>query len=480
MMMSSDSATRSSTMDTPTQVPVFAPPTSLFKNRSFMCLWLAQVFSQLADRVVFIVFLSVIATQYSTEERYVSFLYIAFTIPAVLLTAVAGVFVDRWPKKSTLVLTNIIRAFLVLLLPTIAPLGCEWLYGLAFFLSAATQFFVPAESATIPAIVPKSQLLQANSLFTTTMMAALIVGFVLGDPLIGLLGLTHVHWALFGLFLLAAVLLAGLTQAEVVSSAFCEVARENITTNTLKNKTLACHLTAFLQEMKEGWQFIIGHAVIWQAMLKLALLFSAVVVMPPVAISFAKAFLYADPALATRKFAYLMAFSGVGMGLGAIKVAKPLGNIPQPVLVYSGLAIVGLSLLGMITVPVLIPTREALLWVFPAWQVPVMNIGIEALSVTQRMGASYAWQLLLGIGASLVAIPLQALLHDKIPESLRGKVLGVQFTVLATSSTIPSILAGFAVERLGSQLLFAAMALPFIAIAIWGFMQLRKTTDSAT
>jgi MFS family permease len=476
-MMMSDSATHSSTMDTPTQVPVFAPPTSLFKNRSFMCLWLAQVFSQLADRVVFIVFLSVIATSYSTEERYVSFLYIAFTIPAVLLTAIAGVFVDRWQKKTTLVLTNVVRALLVLLLPAIAPLGCEWLYGLAFLLSAATQFFVPAESATIPAIVPKSQLLQANSLFTTTMMAALIIGFVLGDPLIGWLGLTHVHWALFGLFLLAALLLSGLTHAEPFTPTLCEPTVANITDTAPKNRTLTCHLTAFFQEMKEGWQFIIKQTVIWQAMLKLALLFSAVVVMPPVAISFAKAFLYADPAIATRKFAYLMAFAGVGMGLGAIKVAKPLSNIPQPVLVYSGLGIVGISLLGMITVPWLIPTRDALFWQLPAWQFPPLHISMESLTVTQRMVASYAWQLLLGIGASLVAIPLQALLHDKIPESLRGKVLGVQFTVLATSSTVPSILAGFAVERFGSQFLFGAMALPFIAVSIWGFTQLRKITD---
>jgi len=452
-------------------VCLLAPPPSLFKNQSFMCLWLAQVFSQLADRIVFIVFLSIIATTYSTGERYVSFLYIAFTIPAVLLTAIAGVFVDRWRKKTTLIMTNIARGVLVLLLPLMAPLGVEWLYVLAFLLSAATQFFVPAESATIPAIVPKSQLLQANSLFTTTMMAALIVGFVLGDPLIGLLGLKEVHWALFGLFMIAALLLGGLNFSEAAVKAAAILPNQADGTSLIPAPpTLKSHLKDFWSEMKEGWQYIIHNTVIWQAMAKLALLFSAVVVIPPVAISFAKAFLYADPALATRKFAYMMAFSGVGMGLGAIKVAKPLSNVPQPVLVYSGLLVVGLSLLGLITVPLMIPQRDTLLWTIPAlnW------FSTEAFVLTQRMGASYAWNLLLGIGASLVAIPLQALLHDRIPENLRGKVLGVQFTILATSSTVPSIVAGFAVEQFGSQILFSAMALPFIAVALWGFSQIRK------
>jgi hypothetical protein len=61
------------------------------------------VFSQLADRVIFVVFVAVIASTFSTATKYQSFLYIAFTIPAMLLTAIAGVFIDKWNKKYTLI-----------------------------------------------------------------------------------------------------------------------------------------------------------------------------------------------------------------------------------------------------------------------------------------------------------------------------------------------------------------------------------------
>ena len=89
----------------------------------------------------------------------------------------AGVFVDRWSKQQVLVLTNVVRGGLVLLLPPLlwlcqdhgdwmgVPLGFGVLLGVTFLISTLTQFFAPAEQATIPLIVPQSQLLSANSLY---------------------------------------------------------------------------------------------------------------------------------------------------------------------------------------------------------------------------------------------------------------------------------------------------------------------------
>ncbi|MBY0402426.1 MAG: MFS transporter, partial [Cyanobacteria bacterium] len=93
----------------------------VLENKNFLALWIGQILSQLGDRVVFVVFIAIIALYYGSEERYNSFLYIAFTIPAILLTAVAGVFVDRWPRRGVLVTTNILRALFVAFLPLVDP-----------------------------------------------------------------------------------------------------------------------------------------------------------------------------------------------------------------------------------------------------------------------------------------------------------------------------------------------------------------------
>ena len=178
---------------------------SVIKNKNFLALWIAQIFSQLADRVIFVVFVAVIANKFVfASTTYQSLLYVAFTIPAVLLTAVAGVFIDKWNKKHVLIVTNIARAFLIALLPLFSK-TLFGIYALAFMVSAITQFFVPAEASTIPATVNKNQLLSANSLFTATMMGSIIFGFVLGDPLINIFGLKEVYIAISSLFIFSTI-----------------------------------------------------------------------------------------------------------------------------------------------------------------------------------------------------------------------------------------------------------------------------------
>ena len=190
---SPESPTPSPTAKTASQQG-FSP---VLNNRNFLRLWLGQVFSQVADKVYLVLMITLITSRFQTTDQtvsgWVSAIMIAFTIPAVLFGSVAGVFVDRWPKQQVLVLTNVIRGALVLLLPLLLwlchdrgdwmgiPLGFGVLLGITFLVSTLTQFFAPAEQATIPLIVPPPHLLSANSLYTLTMMLAVIVGFAAAE-----------------------------------------------------------------------------------------------------------------------------------------------------------------------------------------------------------------------------------------------------------------------------------------------------------
>ncbi|MFM9048413.1 MAG: MFS transporter, partial [Cyanobium sp.] len=189
---------------------------------NFRRLWIGQIFSQLADKfyIVLMVFLiaqywvpedlgggtalaeAAAAIRINLESRaqvitlLATGIYVANTIPAVLLGTVAGVWADRWPKRSVMVGSNALRAGLVLLAPlALLPgpqwLGLSWGYWALVLMtlaeSALTQFFAPAEQASIPLLVPPHQLLAANSVYQATSMAATIVGFALGDPILRLL-----------------------------------------------------------------------------------------------------------------------------------------------------------------------------------------------------------------------------------------------------------------------------------------------------
>ncbi len=183
----------------------------VLKNPNFLALWGGQIFSQLADKVYLVMMIALIHSQFKTGNQsisgWVSALMISFTIPAVLFGSIAGVYVDRWLKKTVLIATNIWRGLLVFCLPLllwlthswqpvgVLPVGFLIILGITFLVSTLTQFFSPAEQAAIPLVVEEQHLLSANSLYTTTMMASVIVGFAVGEPV---LVLADTIWGKFG------------------------------------------------------------------------------------------------------------------------------------------------------------------------------------------------------------------------------------------------------------------------------------------
>ncbi|MDJ0683042.1 MAG: arabinose efflux permease, partial [Xenococcaceae cyanobacterium MO_167.B52] len=89
----------------------------VLQNSRFLVLWGGQIFSQLADKVYLVLTIAIIASSFQIPGKpislWVSPVTIAFTIPAVLFGSLAGVYVDRWSKKSVLVISNLLRGVFV-------------------------------------------------------------------------------------------------------------------------------------------------------------------------------------------------------------------------------------------------------------------------------------------------------------------------------------------------------------------------------
>lgn len=403
----------------------------VLKNRGFLTLWSGQVFSQLADKVYLVLMIAIIASQYEAPGQsisgWVSAVMIAFTVPAVLFGSIAGVFVDRWAKKPVLVLTNLLRGALVVLLPLVIWVTHDWgevaglpvsfllLLTITFLVSTLTQFFAPAEQAVIPLLVERRHLLSANSLYTTTMMASVIIGFAVGEPLLHIAdnllspldnGSGIGKDILVGLsYALAGVILLAIHPRRDQASSDQEPPH-------------------FWHDIRDGLRYLGKQAQVRSAIIQLVLLFSVFAALAVLAVRLAEIL----PALKSSQFGFLLAAGGVGMAIGAALVGQFGQRFPRRYLGLGGSIGTAASLIGL------------------------------AL-VSHQLWLALGLILLLGLFAALVGIPMQTTIQEKTPAEMRGKVFGLQNNLVNIALSLPLALASIAESFFGLSRVFLGLGL---------------------
>jgi len=184
----------------------------LLQNRAFLAIWAAQILSQTAANAVTSALIILVA-ELTHSNTSSSLLILLAVLPAVLFGVAGGVLVDRVDRRLVLVITNTLRA------ATIIPLllfgtSTTVVYLVNFLVATVTIFFVPAEAATIPAIVRKRELMVANSLFTFTFNGAFLVGFIILAPVIVSLYGYELLWVVIAfMFSIASLLCSTLPPA---------------------------------------------------------------------------------------------------------------------------------------------------------------------------------------------------------------------------------------------------------------------------
>ncbi|MBV8196431.1 MAG: MFS transporter, partial [Candidatus Dormibacteraeota bacterium] len=178
---------------------------AVLRRRDFRYLWAAQAASQLADK--FLVFtLLIFMYTISGRASLQSVLMIAYTLPSVVLSAPAGVYADRADKRTLMIACNAIRGALILLIPIAQYIpGLQnqaWpLILIMLLFSSVGQLFAPAEAASIPSLVHRTQITEATSLFMTTVILTLVLGVpaaTLAIAFAGNLAPFYIAAALFG------------------------------------------------------------------------------------------------------------------------------------------------------------------------------------------------------------------------------------------------------------------------------------------
>src|SRR5262245_52297457 len=119
----------------------------------------AQVISLFGDFLALFAVIAVVTFRMHGTAAQVTGLQIAYMLPIVFVGPVAGVFVDRWPLKPTLIASDLIRAVLALLL--IVSTEVWHVYLVLAALSCVSAFFAPAQTVTIRTHVPQNGLVAA-------------------------------------------------------------------------------------------------------------------------------------------------------------------------------------------------------------------------------------------------------------------------------------------------------------------------------
>jgi CRP-like cAMP-binding protein len=189
--------------------PAQAPgPFAVFRNRGFVYLWTAQLVSTIGDALTSLA-AGIIVFRETGSVLNVGIMLMVSAAPTLIFGLIAGVFVDRWDRKTIMIVTVLVQAALVASIPFLITEGNSvfWLYVIVLLSSSVRQFFDPANDAVLPEVATDEELAAANSLMAIAQFGSTAIGFALA----GLLVVVSVELVFFidaATFLFAGALIA--------------------------------------------------------------------------------------------------------------------------------------------------------------------------------------------------------------------------------------------------------------------------------
>src|SRR5713226_9524590 len=204
-------------------------------------LWAAQVVSVFGDFLAIFAVLSYVSFNLHASAAQVTLISVSFMIPFALIGPIAGVFVDRWNVKRTMIASDLIRAALAVLL--VFATNLNQIYAILFALSTVSSFFIPAQSVTVRVIVPTAGLMAANALMAQAIQVMQIVSPAISGALVAWFSPSACFWLDTASFLFSAAMISTL----VIDH---------------QPKTGALNLKSVIAQMGAGMKFIFTHSAV--------------------------------------------------------------------------------------------------------------------------------------------------------------------------------------------------------------------------
>lgn len=398
---------------------------SLMKNRPYVTLIGAQAISSIGDWLSLVAIFTVVGLKWDASPLEVSLLLLCLAVPMALLGPVAGIVADRFSRKSIMILSDVVRAGLILVLAVASSL---WMvYAALFAIGLFSAVFIPAKNGKLKEIVGEGDMKTAMSITSMVDSSTKILGPLLSGILVAAVGPQQVFLIDSATFAVSAVLLLFLPNA---------LKTEDAAESGKGPESFKQELAAGLSFIKSSRFMVIGLLLMGSSLLILQLADTQLIVL-------IRELTDASPDL----FGYLITGSGLGMFLAGFLLAKKTDYRPYPIMLL-GVFGIGLSF-GMMGILAHYDLSYSVMW-------------LPALGFTG------------GFSASLIFVPYQAAVQVATPVHMTGRVFGVINSSMTTATIVGPLAGGLLATAIGIVPTFIITSALLVLVSIGGYLTRRK------
>lgn len=383
------------------------------RSRDFRRLWFGQLISVIGDKVDQIA-LGILVYEATGSGLQMGITLAISMLPSALFGMLAGVYVDRFDKRRTMIAADLLRAGLVLSVPFVAQVSIVAVYAVALLVATVSLFFEPAKLSLIPRLVREEELMAANSLDNATVSAAELVGLAFAAGVVAAMGTRLAFFFDAATFLISASFIVRIEHRE-------------------EPKEVARALTdSVWMDVAEGTRYMWRHEILRDLMLVYSVAMAAVA--------------------ASVTFFYVLALDrfkagapGLALMDGAITVGLLVGSV-----------IIGRSSIQGATRKLLwgLTAFAGLLWL---------------LAVAPTVGLAIPVLLVMGIANMFFYVPMSTVIQTVATPTMTGRAFAAKQTLSRVFSVGGFLLAGVITERVGLRPSIIAVSVFMAAVTAIGW-----------
>ncbi|MGM7683361.1 MFS transporter [Cytobacillus sp. Hm23] len=395
---------------------------SLMKNKGYLTLMVAQAISSIGDWLSIVAIITLVGLKWNATPMEVSLIFLCLAVPMALLGPVAGVVADRLNRKTLMIVSDVVRAGLILIL-TIAD--AIWMvYICLFIIGVFSAVFVPAKNGKLKELVPQDDMKGAMSITSMIDSTTKVIGPLLSGLLVAAVGAKLVFYIDSATFIVSALIILFLPNA--VNSLQDENNEEEHVKSSFKDD-----FVLGMSFIKSNRFMLVGMFFLGFSLLILQLSDSQIIVL-------IRELTTASPDL----FGYIVAAAGIGTFFSGLLLAKKTEYNAFPLMLI-GVCGIGLSF-GMMSVLTYVDLDYSIIW--------GIVLGFFA-----------------GFAAGVVFVPFYATAQVETPGHMTGRVFGVINSVTTTATIIGPLLGGWLATSIGVIPTFMITGSLLIIVSFIGF-----------